>query len=525
MLKRFEDVWIGLFALVWLAILTPWGTFSDPDAFYHAHLSSLILRNGPVQSFPWLDLTSLGTHFADAHFLFHLLLIPAIWIARMIGSGPFAELWGTQVMAPILATGTILILWATLRQIDAKRAWFWTLLAFLIPGLSTRLLLGKASPIAVGLFVAMIGWMMSKKRQRWVAFALIGFLFALSHGGWIILLLGMGAMMTGEFVFEKFVKDASWITAIRAMSWSALAALLIGLIAGILVHPNRVELIQFLLVQVFKAGSGNNAAVMQGGEWLPAFPSFIVYHLAVFLLAGIITLWGIVTTWTSGRVPDAERMKRVVILAMPLALTLALTLNSRRFIEYLAPAMVLWIAALWTLVDEERLITSIRMLMHGWPQLIRRIAPAIAIVGACAVAFHQVNDTWSQLRRAAGRSFGAWRPAVAAISERAQPGDRVFADWDEFPTLFAANDRLKYLGGLDPVFLQEANPALSDAVEDLLRGRVTSTAWDVVANQSGSRFVFVTPNRHPPFAEALRNNPKFEELFRNDEMAAYEVKR
>src|SRR3989344_809978 len=159
MFRRFEWLFITLGSLAWFAILMPWGAFADPDAFYHAHAARLMLEHGPLMAFPWLDLTAFGQQFAHHHFLYHLFLVPVIWMTDIFQLTPCAEFWATQYAAVLLATGTIVAFWMIAKRLDPVRAWIWTMALLLVPSFSMRLLLGKASPIAVGLFVVGIGVM------------------------------------------------------------------------------------------------------------------------------------------------------------------------------------------------------------------------------------------------------------------------------------------------------------------------------------------------------------------------------
>src|SRR3990167_10191765 len=94
-LKRHEGLLVGLGSLLWFLVQTPWGRFPDPDAFYHAPLANLMLDRGALHAFPWLDMTSLGSNFADHHYLYHLILGPAI-AAFDLARVPFAEMWATR---------------------------------------------------------------------------------------------------------------------------------------------------------------------------------------------------------------------------------------------------------------------------------------------------------------------------------------------------------------------------------------------------------------------------------------------
>lgn len=523
-LKRHEGVHVAFLSLIWFVILTPWGRFPDPDAFYHAHSAALMLAHGPLHAFSWLDLTSLGAHFANQHFLYHALLIPGILIAKTITASPVAELWATQAMAPLFATLTTLVLWAALKRLDPLRAWLWTTLTLLVPAFSLRMLLGKASPIAVGLFIVTLAVMVTRNRVRGIVLcALCGLLFALSHGGWMILILVAALMLFGSFLFSKLGEDRSWRDSIYSLPWKEFIALLIGIMLGLLLHPNRVELFHFLWVQIVRVGIAPPTGVMPGLEWLPAPLLDIVGDAATLVIATLLGCLGLLMASNGEQRRDTFR--RLTILAMPVALTLALNLKSRRFSEYLIPSLALFVAALWRCVDTERLKRVLSEAVATWPQLLRRIAPTVMVILALWLIAHQTSAVWSALRREGARTFDAYRATFSVISARANPGDRVFhSDWDEFPVLFAADDRLRYVSGLDPVFLHDANPALAGEVRDLTLGVTTSSAWQVIVEKTGSRFIFVTTDRHPLFDKTLQDDPRFQELARDEKTAVYQVK-
>lgn len=537
-LKKYEGRAVACVSLIWFSVLTPWGRFPDPDAFYHAHLARLMLDQGPLAAFPWLDLTILGRHFADHHYLFHLILGPAIAIADWLRI-PNAELWATQFMAPLLATLTVLSLWTVLRALGVKRTWIWTALALLIPGFSFRLLLAKASPLAVGAFVVILGTM---ALRRPMAAFLAGALFALSHGGWIIAIAAAAAMLAGDVIARRVIQDDSWEIAIRDAPWRVLGGLVSGIALGLVVHPNRLEIFQFLWIQTFKAGLAPSSAIIQGLEWLPADVGATLAELAPLVIAGLLGALGLIIAndTTSGRQdvgssgrhgqtisttrrPDVPFVLPIA-LALPVAITLAMTFKSRRFIEYLVPALVLWIASLWRFVDARKLWERLLEIRASFSAPFRRIFVPFLAALTISIAAHHAWSVWSALRQPAVLSFHAYRNTFSAVSERARPGDRVFhSDWDEFPILFAADDRLRFVSGLDPTFLYEASSTLSDQVRDLTIGRATSTAWDIIVGRTQSRFVFVTTKRHPDFDAALGADPRFVEIARDETTAAYEI--
>ena len=96
-----------------------------------------------------------------------------------------------------------------------------------------------------------------KSRSAWVdrvLAMLVGVGFALSHGGWSLLLMLQGCLMIGSIVYERFVLDRSWKESIGKSSWQILAATLLGIVIVLLIHPNGLAYLEFLWVQVVKVG-------------------------------------------------------------------------------------------------------------------------------------------------------------------------------------------------------------------------------------------------------------------------------
>ena len=116
-------VYAAAFALFLAFQASPY--FADPDSFYHAKMALLIRDQGIVHQFPWLNLTTLGQHYTDQHFLYHVLLIPFVtWLPPLIGLKLATVMFG--------ATLATVFYWAA-RRLGAR----WPLL-FVFLFLATR---------------------------------------------------------------------------------------------------------------------------------------------------------------------------------------------------------------------------------------------------------------------------------------------------------------------------------------------------------------------------------------------------
>ncbi|MCI0479223.1 hypothetical protein L0Y59_01635 [Candidatus Uhrbacteria bacterium] len=530
---------VFLLALAYFGVMMPWGVFQDPDAFYHAHAALLLWRDGPLLAFPWLDLTTLGASYADHHVLFHAVQAPFVaWLGWATGS---------RVSSVLLAAGCMATLYACLRWLGLRYAPAWTALTALSQPLATRLMLGKASPLAIALFV--LGMAAAWRRAPAVAFA-AGVLFALAHGGSIFLLGSVVLLACGEVVYRHVVEDAPWRIAFRAAPWRETLAVAGGIAFGTAAHPNFPENLAFLWVQVVTIGLGTPLdRVVMGNEWLPSGPGAVFGSFAPWFLALLLGLAGllfaprdfmkknlpigkkVVTGDGKGegdgeRVGDGRRdaMAAAVAFALPVAVLLALTFKSRRIAEYLVPALALWIPWLWQMTDVRMFAVA---LGQGYSFRMRRVVYAVLALALVATVARGTYGAYDALHTGGYRD-DIWQEEMAAVSALADPGDRVFhSDWDEFPVLWNLDDRLRYVAGLDPTFLLVAASTLSDAYRDLTWGRTSSTpdgAWDLIHGRLGARFVFVDLRDHRSLADLLKGDGRYTLLLETGDGVAFEIR-
>lgn len=502
---------VFLAGLAWFSCLISWSVFQDPDAFYHAHMALLMWQHGPLHAFPWLDLTTVGQSFADQHLLFHAIEAPFVaWLG-----------WanGARVTTVLLSAIFLAACYACLSWLDVKRAGVWTLILVLTPPLIMRLMLGKATPLALTLFV--IGLTAAWKRKPLVV-ALMAFLFALSHGGWAFLLGSIVLVCVGDFIHRRVVDEESWTAAVKHSLWRECLASACGAAFGLVVHPNFPANIYFLWVQVVKIGLGTPFQhVILGSEWLPSDAVSIIDSFVIWWIALIFACVGL--AFASRKPLDRGRARAATAFAWPVAACLALTMKSRRNAEYLAPALALWIPWIWSLVDIKRLSA---FMSRGFSERTRKIVFGflgvvilVALLNGPARAYIALHEK--------GYPDASFQAAMAPVSARAKPGDRMFhSDWDEFPMLFNIDDRLRYVAGLDPTFLYDASSTLSDAYRDLTWGVTTSTkeqAWDLIHGRLESRFVFIAKSDHMKLLELIKSDSRYKLLTETDDAATFEL--
>ncbi len=510
--------------LVWFSVMTVRGVFSDPDAFYHAHLSEWIWQHGTIDAFPWLDLTTLARYPVDQHHLYHRLLGPAV--------ATFGAFEGTQIMAVVFGAFAMTVLWSAIRQLGAAAggkivASSLVLATLLVPEFTARMMVPKASSLAVALYVATIAAMLLR---RPFLLALAGAAFTWTHGGWSLLILTAAAILGAELA-SSLRRERSVSRALHAAPWRAFATLIAGITAGLLLHPYRDEILPFLRVQIVEVAIGAPKATMLAREWRPPRPAYmakVLFPLFVVFVAWAATALaarrrGLLRTTASTDESAIDRPHDAFVLAAPVVLTALLTARSQRFVEYLVPSVALWIGSLWGLLD----LAGVAAHASGW--LRRRGRRFRFAIVAAAVTAVVVPVGWQasvvyQLARRYQIPFDVYREPMAVLSAHAASGDRVFnPGWDDFPILFAADDRLRFVWGLDPAFLFDANPALAARVEAVARGRAEDLR-DVIAREAGARFVFLGPARFPVLDAQLHRDPRFREIARDEAAAVYEVR-
>ncbi len=493
----------------------PWNGLNDPDAFYHAKMTSLLWALGPLHVFPWLDLTLIGQHFADLHFLFHVLLVPFVQF--------FGLFQGLRLASIIFAALFMAAFEACLRWFKVPHSLIWTaLLAFTQPFVF-RLLLGKATPLALIWYV--LGLTSAWKRKPWLM-ALICMLFALSHAGWIYLAGSIVLMCVGRILYDKIVAEKSWSDCVAACGWREALAAFMGGACGLLLHPNFPQDIVLSWTQIFTIGLGTPFQhVVLGTEWQPADLAFLSTTFAPWI---IVALGGMAGLFVAARRPlDQARAQLAICFGLIFAVLLALTVKSVRNVEYLGPSAALWCAAIWSMVDERRLGQQLREHLKQYSKLVSRSITVVFILVLAVVLWREADGIWRGFH-SVHYPDSIYRATVSAISSRAQTGDRIFnSSWDEFPMLFAADDRLKYISGLDPTFLYAASSTLSDDVTQLTLGQTTSTkeqAWELIHDKLDSKFVFVSRKFHQKFLELLAADPRYVKIADNSDSLAFQVK-
>jgi len=483
------------------------------DAFYHIKMASLMPQVGLLREFPWLKFcyfTDQGQAFMSNHYGFHALLVPFVKLSRWLTGD---ELPGGR-WAICTFFGLLLVLFDRLLVIARTPwRWLWLPLFVLLPfQFFTRHAFVRANTPSLVLMLLIL-LLMFRRRYVWMAFA-IALYVHLYNGGVIF-----GPLIVGLYV-------VAWVIAPREdrrIPWRLIAWSIGGWIVGIIMHPYRYGMGEFLRLQVF--GSGLSPDIRVGSEWKPYSDLWWFAQMSGVTLG----LWG-AAVFTRLRIGKPANAEELALLLINLVF-FVLTLKSRRFIEYW-PLFCLLSAAYLVAPVLGELAQGIQR--RAGPRS-RACGALMGPIGALAIAavIVSISPTWRNVRRGARCEYDlpAIRAAMDFLKEQSQPGDVVFTDdWDIFPFYFYYNSHNHYIVGLDPIFTHARRQDLWARYVKITQGQIPSdvqletrgadkkttvqtlhVSLRDIRDHFGAKYV-VTDRDHKPLAEKLEAAKGFAEL-------------
>lgn len=477
-------------------VLNQWSNqLADPDAFYHMKMAQLLWQSGIVWAFPWLPFTTLASHFIDQHLLFHLIMIPAVawW------PDPFA---GVKALTALLGVGTVIAFGLTIRRLH----WFGGLPLSLILAatitFSFRLQLVKATPLA--LMVLLLGLICLVEQRYWWLVG-VSALYVWTYGGFIMLVVVTAWWSLTELVSLLIQRRwQNW----RVVVWPMLAVLG-GCILGIVVNPYFPTNLWFYWEQTVQIGIVNYRDIISvGSEWYP-------YNLAQLWLASTLLVLTVIVAITV-RLLRRVTWQQLDWFGLGLALFgLALTLKSRRYVEYWAPFTLL-ACAMW-----------LRFWVWSWPTWYWRqllAATGVAMVVVMSLVPVMINDLeQNQTDSRNGLPVTHYQTASQWLRQHTPAGSTILhSDWDDFPELFYYNDQARYMAGLDPTFMYRADPERYQLWVDVTTGQYQGDMPGALRTLQAD-YVLIELD-HTAMDVLVKRSGVAELVYRDAEVKIYQVK-
>lgn len=516
MLSRLSWLVVFCLSLIWYALFMPWLGFRDPDAFYHGMSSWMLLHHGPLLHFPWLDLTTLGTHYADQHFLFHLMTALFQW--------PFGMETGLRVATLFCAALLVTISYGCAKAWGIRWRWIVPLLLLTQFSLVFRLELAKASALALLWFgLGMTAMVMADRRlSRWPSIWLgliAGFGFLLSHGGWSLLLVMQVVFVGVQGIWLRWIEHRSWREIVRSSSVFVFLGTLVGIGLGWIVHPNAAELWPFLRVQLIDVAIRPPQGIALGAEWQSPGIGGVVSLMGISFL--VLLAMSLLLTMYSKKEIEADRKRLVVLVGACVLVLMVLLFKSVRFVEYAAFLIAFLLALLiecidWSLVmkGQFHVFPFKRLLSTRVVCLVIGLLSCVVLSVQGSLAFQSLHDQ---------TQYRVVPVAAAAFLSRLPSGVRLFhASWDLFPSLFSVAPQLKFMSGLDPTFLAMQDHQLAEVLQGIREDDVPAD-WPEIVRGVGAEYILVEVKRTPMFVEALVASNEVERLFSQDGILIYRV--
>lgn len=511
---RFLDLCLGAIVISIVIGTLQYSTNSiccgDFDGYYHIKWSRMLYDGLRSTNFPpffiWLPLTTLEpNHYVDHHLLFHFFQIPFTWFSDLRIGAKFAS----AIFASIALWSCY---WLLVRhRVRFSLVWLVALLACSAPFLY-RLNMAKAPPFAIIFLV--IGFHLFFTRRYWPLLPL-SFLFTLTYD--MFPLVGIAAVF--------WVLVIAWTE--RRFEWRPLVWVTIGVVAGLVINPyfpkNLILLYQHLKMKL----TPGDYATRVGGEWYP-------YNTWEFLWGSVVAVVSMVVGYLSLDLSDRKRTHQGLLLMLFSTTLMLLTARWKRIAEYWPPFAVMFAAfALQPWFQSRSALTQLPsdVLDELQPFLDRHspaeeakaasrrelwsslIAATIAVVLA-APLFLNLRATIKDVAESEPHDY--YRNGAEWMSKNIPAGEIIFnTDWDDFPRLFYYDPAHKYVSGLDPNYLYDRDPALSQLYDRITLGDEIDPG-PLIRDRFRSRYVF-TDNGHDKFYNNAIESGWFEIIYEDSE--------
>jgi len=450
------------------------------DSAFHIRFAQVVREGGLTgfpPAFPWMPLTILSPdRYADHHMLYHVFLVPFTLGDLRIGA-KVAAIVGALIFVSAFA-------WVLQRE-RVPHAW----LGLLALGASSGdflFRLGMTRVQALSLACLFLGFHFALA-HRVRALAILSLVYTWLYDGFPLLIVPVGAVVVAELVTTRRLRLGIVIAALG------------GMLAGLILNPYFPEYLQFM-VHHFGDKLLPGEAIRIGREWLPYTPITLIGNglVAILYLA-----FGTAVLVQSGRRAD----RRLIASVLVGGAFLILTLRSKRFIEYFAPAAT---------------FAAVLAGVHVIPRLSRTRRTVLALLLAGVVVANVSGVAW-----AIGRKVGALdRYADAArLVEASTPAGAMLCttDWDDFPLLYYYNVHNTYLVGLDPTYLRDRFRDVYWQWVDLTRGRGSEPSR-LLGERLPCAYV-LSDRHHAAFLEQAAADPGLIEVLADEEMVLFRVRR
>jgi len=461
--------------------------FSGEDSFYHVGMAKYIMNHGIVQTFPYLQFTTINAKFVDHQLLFHLILIPFIKI--------FGENIGPKIMNVLfisLSFSTLLLIFNYYKL--KLSALYVAIILFIMPcDFYFRMAFIRVQGVA--LFIITLSYYFILKNNL-IGLFVLSFLFVWLYGGSVflpalIIIYLLSQILTGEKI-----------------EWKILIYGLSGFIFGIILNPYFPKNISFLYSQIFQTGIG--AKPYSGGEWRP----YDTWYWATISIIPIVIFFGSIIIAMSRNIKVDSKKIAIVVFSFFL---LFLQWKSKRFVEYwpfFASACGIVILGQYFEMYLNKIKNTKTII---WFSMLAIAVLFLIFIKSNAEITQGYNDTRTPIDTVTTQKVNQY------LLDNSKSGDIVFTDdWDVFPFYFFYNQNNYYIVGLDPEFMNQYNHSLYEEFASISSGSDSENLERIIIDFRSS-WILVGSD-HPQFRYNLINSKDlFTEVFQNNDYYLFKI--
>jgi hypothetical protein len=513
----------GLIAALfsWLQFSTNSICCGDYDGYYHFKWSRMLwdgMRTGHFPPlFTQLPLTTLNARdYVDHHFLFHVLQIPFTWFSDVTLGAKIA----TLLFTTLAVTSCY---WLVVRyRLRYPFVWLLALLASSVPFLY-RMNMAKAMSVSIVLMVVGI-YLLFERKYYWLA--PLAFLFALTYDMWVLLC----------FAALIWACVECWVE--RRVVWRALAGVGLavgGAFLGFVINPYFPRNVKLFAEHMLMKVTTSGFSTQVGGEWYP-------YDSWEFLMLCVVAFVAMFVGYVAFGGSDKRQSARPLFFLIFSTLLLIANAKWKRFSEYWPPFAVLFAAFTLQTVFE-----GARAAIGRLPEdVLEELQPFLDRHERADVLEQRRGERWQEyavlativvalLLILAGNAVltakdiagsappDHYRKATEWIRANVPRGEMIFnTDWDDFPRLFYFAPEYSYVSGLDPTYLHDQNPQLSEAYKRITVGEEDDPGL-IIRERFGARFVF-SDNEHEDFYNKALDSGWFDEVYADDDATILRIR-
>ena len=484
----------------------------DFDGYYHIQWArtlwdSMKIGTFPPQ-FPWLPLTTLNAKdYVDHHLLFHIIQIPFA-----ASSDPRL---GAKIASAIFGSLAVLsCYWLVLRyRVRYPFVWLIALLGCSAPFLF-RMNMAKAPPLAIVYLVLAIHLFFKRKYWPLLPLALI---FTWTYDLFVLLIMAAVFWSIAVAITEK------------RFEWRPLVFVLAGCAAGLIINPYFPKNLLLLYEHMKIKLTASDFDTKVGSEWYP-------YDSWEFLGNSAVACIAMLTGYIAFEPSERRRSVQTIFFLLLSTALMIMTARWKRIAEYWPAFAVLfagfslkpwlegyrpYLSRLPAEVQEELKpfldregVPAPAEKQTDFADIVRSVAVAVVAATLCVLLFLNLRATRTEIKQSERHEF--YRDGAAWMRTNIPPGQLVFnTDWDDFPRLYYFDSLHNYVSGLDPNYLYDKNPELSNLYDRITLGHEEDPG-PLIRDRFGARYVF-TDNTHHDFMEHARASGWFDIVYEDEQ--------